>query len=164
MTQRLTITRGLTLVEAMVAMTIVSVLLVAAMRAVGGAGLNQYKNAERVTAAMLADGLMAEILSKSYADPNQTPSFGVESGETSRSLYDDVDDYNGYAETSSPKDSAGTTVAGSTWARSVVVDRVVAATPSTVSATETGVKRITITVTNRGRTVLQRVALRTDAP
>jgi MSHA pilin protein MshD len=155
---------GLTLVEAMVAMTIVSVLLVAAMQAIGSAGLNQYKNAERTTAATLADGLMAEILAKSYADPNQTPGFGPESGETARSLYDDVDDYNGYAETSSPKDSAGTAVAGNTWGRSVVVDRVVAATPSTVSSSETGVKRITITVTNRGRTVVQRVALRTDAP
>jgi MSHA pilin protein MshD len=156
--------KGLTLVEAMIAMVLVSVMLVAAMRAVGGAGLNQAKTAERVTAAALADGLMAEILSKSYADPNQTPGFGPESGETTRSQYDDVDDYNGYAETSSPKDSAGVTVAGSTWARSVVVDRVVAATPSTVSSTETGVKRITIKVTNRGRTIVQRVGLRTDAP
>ncbi len=161
MTQR---RNGLTLVEAMVAMTIVSVLLVAAMQAIGSAGLNQYKNAERVTAGMLADGLMTEILSRSYADPDQTAGFGPESGESTRSLYDDVDDYNGYAETSAPKDSAGTTIAGSTWGRSVVVERVVAATPSTVSSTETGVKRITITVTNRGRTVLQRVALRTDAP
>jgi MSHA pilin protein MshD len=156
--------RGLTLVEAMVAMVVVSVLLVAAMRAVGGAGLNQCKSAERLTAAALADGLMAEILSKSYADPNQTPGFGPESGESARSLYDDVDDYNGYSETSSPKDSAGTAVAGSTWARSVVVERVVAATPSTVSSSETGVKRITVIVTNRGRTILQRVGLRTDAP
>jgi hypothetical protein len=41
---------------------------------------------------------MEEITSKAYDDPVQTPLFGPEPGETSRTTFNDVDDYRAYTE------------------------------------------------------------------
>ena len=54
------------------------------------------------TASLYAQELMEEIRSKSFSDPDQTPVFGLEQGETERSDFDDVDDYNGFLDNPSP--------------------------------------------------------------
>jgi len=94
------------------------------------------------------------------------PLFGREVNEllSSKANYDDVDDFNGWSE-SPPQDRDGTVMSGlSGWQRSVVVDWVVAADPTQVSLSETGAKRVTVTVKHKGITIATRVAIRTNAP
>jgi hypothetical protein len=65
-------------------------------------GLNQSQSATACSVATnLAAGLMNEIVSRRFRDPDTPFSFtpGPEAGETSRSAYDNVDDYHGLVET-----------------------------------------------------------------
>jgi hypothetical protein len=158
--------RGLTMVEATMAMLLVSLLLVAAMRAAAASGLAQYKTAERSTARHLADGLISEITALSYEDPDSTPVFGIESGEssTSKAAWDDVDDFNGWVE-STPQARNGVAMADlNGWQRSAIVHWVSALNPEQPAAGETGAKRITVSVQHNKIVVATRVAIRTKAP
>ncbi|WP_428937603.1 type IV pilus modification PilV family protein [Fontivita pretiosa] len=155
-----------TLVEAIMSMLVVSVLLVAAMRATTASALMQYKNSERALGGVLADSLINEVLVLSYTDPTSPSGFGLEAGEstTSKVGWDDVDDFAGWSE-SPPQDRNGTPMAGlSGWRRTVSVQRVLANDPSQPAGSETGVKRITVTVLRNGLVVATRTALRTSAP
>ena len=109
---------------------------------------------------------MNDVLATSYQDPNVTPLFGVEAGETtsSKANYDDVDDFNGWSE-SPPQDRDGNSMTELTgWQRSVSLAWVNSANLSTVSAAETGVKRITVTVSKNNVTLATRVAIKVKAP
>jgi type II secretory pathway pseudopilin PulG len=157
---------GLTLVEAVMSCLVVSLLLVAALRAASAASLYQYKTADRARARFLAGQLMTDIMSLSYEDPLVTPLFGLEAGElsTSKGTFDDVDDFNGWTE-SPPQDRDGNAASELTgWQRSVAVAWVSSANLSTVSATETGVKRVTVTVKKGNQTLATRVAIKVKAP
>ena len=157
---------GFTLVDSVVAVVIVSLMVVAGLRAAAASQVAQYKSAERAIGRMLADGLLAEIMQLSYEDPSLPPVFGRESNETatSRGNYDDVDDYNGWSQ-SPPQDKDGVAMPGlDGWSRSVVVEWVNASDPTSVAAAETGTKRITVAVKHNNVTVVTRVAVRTKAP
>ena len=155
-----------TIVEAVMAMLVVSILLVASMRATGAAARMQYKTAERINGRMLADGLMNDILPLAYEDPALPVMFGVESNESAASKinWDDVDDFNGWSE-SPPQNRDGTVMPNLTsWRRTVAIDRVNPLTPTQVMASETGAKRITVNVYHNSVLVATRVAIRTKAP
>jgi len=97
---------------------------------------------------MYADSLMEEIASKSFEDPDEsTGSFGREEGQ--RSLYDDVDDFDGLSN-SPPTRLEGTLLDDyGGFRRRVEVVNVTAAEPDLVVPVidgTTGVKRITVTV------------------
>lgn len=159
-------TGGFTLVEAIMSMLVVSVLLVAAMRATTASALMQYKNSERALAGILADSLINDVLALSYADPTPPAGFGPEAGEStsSKAGWDDVDDFDGWSE-SPPQDRNGATMPGlKGWKRTVSVQRVLAGDPSQPAGSETGVKRITVTVLRNNLPVATRTALRTAAP
>jgi len=157
--------RGFTLVEASLAMLLLSVLLVAGMRASTAAVVAQRTAMLRAQASLLADGMVDEIMSKRYADPDQTPVFGRESGEgTARSTWDDVDDYHGLNETviGAPD---GTPVPGASGlSRRVSVDFVQPTAPGITAAGETGVKRVSVTVRHGTATYAVRTVYRTAAP
>ncbi len=75
-----------------------------------------------------------------------------------------MDDYNGWSE-SPPQFADGTAMPNlANWSRSVQVAFVNPTNLSQTSTTETGAKRITVTVTHNGVVVATRVAVRTDAP
>jgi hypothetical protein len=134
--------------------------------ATGAAGTARYKTADGAVGSFLADGLMGEIMTLAYEEPNGVPVFGLDAGEvpTSRSNYDDVDDYNGWTE-SPPADRNGVALPGlSGWQRSVKVEWVLASDPNQVSLVETGAKRITVTVKHGSIPVGAYVAVRTRAP
>jgi hypothetical protein len=156
--------RALGLAEAVVAVFVVSLALVAALQAAGGATVAQARAAERTRARLLADALLGEILTLEYEDPAAPAKlFGPEAGEsaTSRTNYNDVDDFNGWVE-SPPRDRSGAempNLAG--WSRDVRVAWVSPANPNQTSATETGAKRITVTVKRNGTTLATRTAIRT---
>ena len=99
-----------------------------------------------------------------YEDPDQTPNFGGESGESggSRIDWDDVDDYAGWS-ASPPEANDGTTLSGfEAWTRSVEVVWVKPGQLNTVGA-KTGVKRISVTVSRNDGPATELVAIRTQA-
>ena len=162
---RSSLRRAFSLVEVAVSAVVVGVLIVAAMRAVGGSVLAQRRTAERATARLLADGLLTDILAKDYREAGST-GIGLEAGEspTSKVNYDDVDDFNNWTE-SPPQFTDGSAMPDlANWSRSVRVAFVDPTNLSQTSSSDTGAKQITVTVTHNGVVVATRVAIRTDAP
>lgn len=156
---------GLTLAEAVVCLSIVSITIVAALSTVSAAKVTRIRFADRQLAQELARGLLAEIMNQTYEEAATTPAFGPEPGEAdgSRRNFDDVDDYDGWTATP-PENSDGTAKSGlSDWTELVTVERIGIADLSTDQATETGIKRITVEIELRGVTLARLVALRTDA-
>jgi MSHA pilin protein MshD len=155
---------GFTLVEAIISVLIVGILFLAALQAAASARVADYLVANRNRGALLAQGLMDEITQKAYKN-STNPLFGPESGEASRSAFNDVDDYHGWSE-SPPQNPDGTSLPDyANWTRTVTVEWV----PSTnltgpPSGSETGLKRITVTVKFRDKPVASAVALRANAP
>ena len=90
--------RGLTLIEVVASTMIVGLMAVAALNALAAATKSSNSIGNRAVAAGLADELMSEIMMQSYSDPDGSPVFGHESGESTsvRSAFDDVDDYDGW--------------------------------------------------------------------
>lgn len=155
---------GFSLVEAAISTLLVGTLLVAATRSVSMSVQGQRRMADRARAAWLADDLAAEILQQSYREPGTTTSnIGRDAGEsfTSRSAYDDVDDYHGWNMTP-PRNKDGTTLPDLTgWSRAVTVEWVSAGNVGTVSGSETGVKRARITVSFGSVAILTRTIIKT---
>lgn len=156
--------RGVSMIECVISVVIVSVMLTAALRTVGASVANELYTGRSAIGLALAKDLMSEILAQRYEDVADTL-FGLELLEAlpgNRSLYDDVDDYHRYTETP-PRRKNGTQLTEYTgWTRSVTVENVVADTLA-VSASGTGVKRITITASFGGVPYATLVALRTSA-
>ncbi len=145
-------------------MLIVGLMLVAALNTVGASKVSQYKNAEQAIGPMLAEDLMAEILSQNYEEPVDPVEFGRESGESggSRPNWDDVDDYDSWS-ASPPQEKDGTDLPGlQGWERSVKVSLI---NPILLidSAFDMGGKRIDIQVIHQGRVVTELSSVRTYA-
>jgi hypothetical protein len=124
-------------------------MFVAALNTVGASRLTQYRASQVSRGQLLARLLITEILRQSYQDPDGTPVFGREADEsaTTRAAWDDVDDYHGLSETP-PVARDGTALSSSAgWKWTVRVEWVDATDPVTVKGTESGAKRITVTVT-----------------
>ncbi len=158
--------RGFTIIEATFCVLLVGVTLAAALQASAAANLTQFNASQKATARFLAQGLMSEILTLNYQDPGAAPIFGREGLEllTSRANYNDVDDYVVYTEMP-PTDRDGNVIPNlANWSRSVAVVWVTTANVSTVSATETGLKRITVTAKFKGNPVITLTALKSNAP
>lgn len=157
---------ALTLVEATISIVIVGVMLVAALNTVGASQTTRKKTADRQRGMPLAQDLMYEILEQCYEDPDLGPgSFGVGTdkvGDGSRALWEDVDDYDGWW-ACPPERKDGTKLSGfEGWARSVAVKWVGPEDLSQTAAADTGVKRITVSVTYNDTLVASLVAIRTN--
>ena len=87
---------------------------------------------------------MEEIRSKDFEDPNQTPVFGPESGESGPADYDDVDDYDGFLDNPSVN-----------FSRSVSISfaELAAGTWQVAGSPPTNYKGITITVEEANNSV-----------
>jgi MSHA pilin protein MshD len=162
--------RGISLVEVTIAMLLVALMLSAAVRSVGVARVTEYRMSLQFRGKLLAQSLMAEILQKAYRDPTSptaaTLGPDLSNLETSRAIFNDVDDYTGWNE-SPPKNADGTTIAPdlAAWSRSVKVESVDPANlTGPASAAETGAKRITVSVSCSGSVVAAITAIRTNAP
>jgi len=154
--------RGFTLIESALSMVIVGLMLVAALNTVGASKTSQYRNSERSLGPMLAEELMVEILSHDYEEPDDPVVFGRESeSATIRTAWDDVDDYNGWT-ANPPQNADGTPVDGATgWERSVTVTRVTQGA-LTASGSDTGLKRVEVTVSHGGRPITTLTSLRSQ--
>lgn len=134
---------GFSLVEAVIASTVLAVIVVSALNATGRLSAARYDEADRGRARALADEMVAQIMPKDYAA---------------------VDAYNGDSE-SPPVDSGGLPIAGFTgWSRTVTVEWVrYASGDITTSASDKGLKRVTVIVKHGNKEMARRVFLRTSA-
>ena len=57
---------------------------------------SEQEDARRTLALHLGRELMEEIISKPFADPQGSVGIGPDGGESSRALFDNIDDYHGY--------------------------------------------------------------------
>src|SRR5215208_787655 len=156
--------RGLTLIEVVASTMIVGLMAVAALNALGAATKSANSIGNRAVAAGLADELMSEIAMQSYSDPNGSPVFGHESGESTnvRSAFDDVDDYDGW-NASPPQYRDGTTIPDRTnWRQRVTVTYVSPTNLTTTSATEQGAKRIRVQIEYQNQVLADQYAVRTN--
>lgn len=158
--------RGLTLLETMIAAAILA-FAATAVAIPFAAGLQETQEALRLEqAGVLAEALMAEIVAHPFDDPNAPGVYalGPEAGESSRALFDNIDDYHGYSESSGgARDASGNVIsaagASGLW-RSVTVQY------TTVSGQASGLGNVfalvTVTVMDGSRTtyVLKRLVTR----
>jgi len=161
-------TRAMTLVEAVMATLVVSIMLTAALNTVGSARQGERIVALRSQGFALAEELMAEILNQAYADPTigDNNDFGktlakIASGN--RSLYDDVDDYDDWSAKPIEAKDGTPNLEFTDWSREVIVDWVDADDLTTIVGNNEGVKRITVTVKHDKRVVAELQAYRTQA-
>ena len=157
--------RGFTLVETALATVMVGGLMVVAMNLVGASRLSQTRYADRELASVLAQDLLLEVLEQPYTDEEGAGGIGLSVGEllTLRLTLDDSDDYDGYTE-SPPTDPRGEAIPGAErLTRSVAVDFVLPGDPSKVTASDTGVKRVVVTVSVGEQELASVVGYRTAA-
>jgi len=91
---------GFTLAEVLLASAILAFSVAALTQAIVVGQAHAYDSVHSVRAASLLEATMAEVMSKTYFDPDDaglvTP--GPDAGETSRTLYDNHDDFHGFSE------------------------------------------------------------------
>lgn len=150
-------------------MLIVGGLFVAAANTLGVSKLSELSTLDSVRGRALAQSLMAEVLQQPYHDPGSSNSTSIgpsptEKAAGNRSLFDDVDDYDGWS-SSPPRERDGHPLGGDlgNWTRSVGVAWVDPADLSSAVNHETGAKRVTVTVKHGERTVATLTAVRTSA-
>ncbi len=91
---------GFTLVEALIATVVLAVATVAIAQMLGTSAQQAVAMRHQATSLELARQLMEEISCRPIEDSTGAISLGNEAGENSRSQYDQIDDYQGYGDTS----------------------------------------------------------------
>jgi prepilin-type N-terminal cleavage/methylation domain-containing protein len=117
---------GLTIVECMIAMTILSVIVLVTCYTLAAGQQHIYEGNRLATAARLGRDLIEEISARSSRDPSGTTNFGPEPDEMTRAAFDDVDDYKNYSEPAgSLVDATGTPypAADQVFSRSVSINK-----------------------------------------
>lgn len=154
--------RGLSLIEVVVSSLLVGTVVVGSLEMLGASVRSQTTANDLFDGPVLADMLLAEIMSMPYEDPEDSGgSLGTDSGESSsdRGDFDDVDDYRNWS--SSPaEDRLGNALSEYPgWDRSARV-RWAEQISANEWASDTGLKRIVVTVTAPDGTVTERFGLR----
>ncbi|ABA87653.1 type IV pilus minor pilin MshD, putative [Syntrophotalea carbinolica DSM 2380] len=125
---------GFTLIELVVSMVVVSIALGGVLMVMNYTVQHSADPMLQHQAVAIAESYLEEVLLRSYADPDGSD------GETVRSLLDDVDDYDGWADTGAC-DQEGTAITGlESYTVSVAVDDAVL---NTVAC-----KKVTVTVSH----------------
>ena len=168
--------RAFSLVEAVISTIIVATMFAAAVTAAGIAARDRRIQAEQRTGHALARTLISEIMAQRYADLNGGSILGLDAGKSTadRTTWTDVDDYTGLSEKPRSRDGVVLEgVSGWTWEAKVeyftlpALTDVSSTTPVSGSLVvsipllgvsvslgepaapaDTGMKRITVTVTS----------------
>jgi hypothetical protein len=120
---------------------------------------------DRGRAQRLAGDLMNEILLDAYQEPDGAVGLGLDTGESTgnRSLFDDVDDYINWS-ASPPTDMNGNVLPGLTgWTQAVSVAWADPTTLGSTASTNTGLKKMTVTISKNGVTMASIVGYRSIA-
>jgi type II secretory pathway pseudopilin PulG len=140
--------RGITLVEAVIAMVLIAVMAAAGLSAAGQASTHRMQMEQRAFAEGMAQMLFAEVLSKSYVEGDV---IGPDAGETQRAQFDDVDDFDGYGE-SPIRDVSGNVLTDTTWKANVAVSWIDPASGA-ASLLDQGAKAVRVTILKQGKTL-----------
>lgn len=89
---------GLTLMEVMFALLVLSFSVAALTQAVVSGQSHTYEAMHASRAITLAEAMIDEVLSKPYDDPDGDITAGPDNGEPNRKKFDCADDYDGYTE------------------------------------------------------------------
>lgn len=100
--------RGFTLAESMIAVLVLAVSVTAVAGVLSAARSQGAATGDLTSTQDLARELMEEISAKAFADPDGPSLAGPESGENGRDVFDNVDDYHGYADTLERQEGIGT--------------------------------------------------------
>ncbi|MBN1793367.1 MAG: hypothetical protein JW844_00205 [Candidatus Omnitrophica bacterium] len=93
--------KGVTIVELAIIIMVLALAVPPLMILFAHIGQRSIESEFRMTAYQLAEGLLEEVLSKRFDESSSAPwsaTLGPDSGESARSAYDDVDDFDGYTE------------------------------------------------------------------
>ena len=135
--------------EVLLASVIIAVVLVSALRLFANLGRSRQATVGREEAGFLVINMFEEIKRQVYKDPAATDdTLGREAGEgdTPRTNYNDIDDYQNWSATP-PEDQAGQPYDRySHLTRSVSIQYVMANDFTQSAATDEGYKEITITI------------------
>jgi type II secretory pathway pseudopilin PulG len=155
--------RAFTMIEAVMALIVVSVLATASLAVVTQAARARELVQKQSTGMLLARTMLSEVASQSYADPEGGTNKGLDAGEDQmdRTTLDDIDDYEGY-EQSCVTDRAGQDLGLTGWAWKVRIERVDAFDPSQIVVNDSGVKLITVTVFFKSVQVTEVSAIRSQ--
>jgi MSHA pilin protein MshD len=129
--------RGTTLIELIVAITVIGIAVLSVMSLFAAVATHSGETLVREQATAIASAYLDEVTSKPFLDP------GGVVGETVRSAFDDVDDYNGLNDVGA-RNQQGLALAGLN--QFTVTVRVGAGVLGAVPANE--VKRIDVTVSH----------------
>ena len=154
---------GITMMETVLSLVILGGAFVAALNTIASARGAQAMVTQRQLGLVLAEDLMAEVLSQDAYKEGLL--FGPEVDEVlgRRADFDAVDDFDGWT-SSPPVDAQGVTIQGTTgYTRTIEISYVRLNNISTKSLTDQGVLRITVTVLHGSKTVATLVAYLTDA-
>ena len=95
---------GVSLIELVAVIVVVGIAVPALLTVWADISWRSVRSEALSDSALYAHDLMEEIRSKRFDEADETPwtasaQFGPDPGETTRNLYDDVDDFNGFSET-----------------------------------------------------------------
>jgi type II secretory pathway pseudopilin PulG len=151
----------MTIVEVVVAAAILGGVGMIALRGIAATHASQLDTADSARAELLARELLDEILQQNFV---RTTVMLPDESPTTRVNFTCLDDYDGWnaAKTLPPQRKDGTLIpSGLGWARRVTVINVSASDLVTASQTETGIKRITVTVSRFGKDLAEISLVRT---
>jgi len=89
------IRRGFTLIEAALVTVIIGVGVMAMMQLLAAGTMQNGAGAKLTTGLAMAGNIRELTLDMAFSDPDQTASWGTESGEAAVAAYDDLDDLDG---------------------------------------------------------------------
>ena len=147
-TSRLLQQRGVTLVETLISIVILSVSFSAIASLLSGSVLNSANPMIREQAVSLAESYLEMVLLQAYTDPDGGDTGTCEEGnDSNRALYDDVNDFDCILDDNGARDQVGTLIPG-LGGYNIAID-LQAATLNGAAAT-----RIDVTVTHDALTSL----------
>ena len=156
--------RGFSYIEAVISVVKLGTSIVGGLSMFSGYLQRVRATADSAIGIELASDLMAEILSLPFEDVELAEgSFGLDADETSRSTFDDVDDYDGWTE-SPPQARDGTPLGGTEYdafVRSVIVNNTTSDLADVATDGTTRHKRVMVTVERGGKRVQRLVGFRT---
>lgn len=127
------------------ASAVLAFVIAALVQAVSAGQMQAADALEDLRGLTLAESLMEEVLAKPYYDPDGASSAGPESGESSRTLYDNSDDFNNFSEAAGA--IADATGSAYPQAYQLFTRRVTCAyTTATITGLDTSVPGLTVTV------------------
>ena len=162
--------RGFTLAESLIAVVVLTI-AVGAMMGPLSASYQQTRTVSQTTTAItLAQQLLDEILSKPFIDPTDlSTTLGPEADEPSRAAFDNMDDYNGYHDSTNTnasdamKTASGSTVAwnsSDTYSRAVTMEYRATPDGPAVASGDYLVVSVTVTMPHNNKVTVQRIACR----